>query len=300
MEFLEADNTDTHILYGWCFALDPMRIKKVQARLDHLPLNVEFPLPRTDVATSFKDEEDAAKCGFEFEVPKDKPDGILTLECQLNNDAWIELSQTTLSTYEVKTVRVESVEKSEATARTARPVYNVDTIFVEQQKKIKTKVLGWIFLEDGPAISDIRILYRDQKLKCRYGLMRSDVQAAFPGQKNASNCGFEVKVEDIPGNPNLLFQFKLEGGSWIDFDQRKTSQISKTHYTDKKIPSSKSGVRGNVENAQIGRRYGHQFMFVGWCFRIDGEPVKEVRIRTGKQTFIGKGWIETKGRFCRK
>ena len=291
---LEAENTDTHILYGWCFALDPMVAKKVQARLDHISLNVEYPLPRKDVAASFEYEKDAAKCGFEFEVPNDKPDGILTLECQLNNDAWIELSQTTLSTYEVKTARVEVVEKNETAIRTARPVYNVDTIFVEQQKKIKTKVLGWIFLEDGPAISDVRILFRDKELKCRYGLMRGDVQGEFPGQKNAGRCGFEVKTEDIPGNPNLVFQFKPEGGSWIEFDQRKPSQISKTYYTDKKISSSKSGVRGNVENAQIGRRYGHQFMFVGWCFSITGEPVEEVRIKTGKQTFVGKAGLKRK------
>ncbi|MDA9764500.1 glycosyltransferase family 2 protein [Opitutales bacterium] len=291
---LDVEALETRILYGWCFALNPLAIKKIQARLDHVSLNAEYPLERMDVASSFEKEKNAAKCGFEFELPEDQTDGILTLECQLNNDAWVELSQTTLSTYNVRAVRNETGEKPEAIDQQIRPIYNVDTIFVEQQKKIKTKILGWIFLEDGPIISDVRFLYRDKETKCRYGLMRGDVQGEFPGQKNASNCGFEVKLDDIPGNPNLVFQFKLEGGSWIEFDQRKPSQISKTYYTDKKISSSKSGVRGNVENAQIGRRYGHQFMFVGWCFSISGEPVEEVRIRTGKQTFIGKAGLKRK------
>ena len=289
---LEADNLEGRLIYGWAFGLKPVKIKKIQARLDHLRLDGEFPLKRIDVAGTFKDEPDASMCGFEFDIPEDKPDGILTLECQLDNDAWIELSQTTLSSYDVKKVREETVEKPEAVQQTARPVYNVDNVFIEQQKQIKTKISGWIFLEDGPPISDVRILLKGEELKCRYGLMRGDVQAAFPGQNNATSCGWEVKVKDIPGNPNMIFQFRMEGGPWMEFDRRKVSQIQTSFYFDKKIHEEKSGVKANVESARIGRRYGHQFMFVGWCFRIDGKPVEDVRIRTGKQTFNGKAGLK--------
>jgi hypothetical protein len=177
-------------------------------------------------------------------------------------------------------------------------LYNVETILVEQQKKLKTKISGWIFLKEGPPISEVRMLYRNESLNVRYGLQREDVHQEFPGHKHALNSGFELKLDDLPGNPILIFQYRTEGSSWIEFDQRKPAQIPFTYYTDKKIHESKSGVRANVENAQIGRRYGHQFMFVGWCFRVDGKDVSEVRIRTGKHIFAGKTGLKRKDVFA--
>jgi hypothetical protein len=70
------------IVYGWCFALNPLQVTKIQARLDETSLSVEFPLEREDIADNFSDQEDSNKCGFECELPPDKTDGTITLECK--------------------------------------------------------------------------------------------------------------------------------------------------------------------------------------------------------------------------
>ncbi|MCZ6674637.1 MAG: hypothetical protein O7C75_17040, partial [Verrucomicrobia bacterium] len=295
---LDRSNFDIRVVSGWCFALNPLKITKIQARLDNHPLNTEYHLSRKDTVSAYPDQADANQCGFECELPGNRTDGTLTLECQLQSDSWIEFFQSSLSSVPIITQKPDPNKPARIIEHQTQSVYSVDNIFIEQQKKQKTKVQGWVFLKDGPAITDVRMLYRDKQLDCRYGLQREDVHREFPGQANAIYSGFEIKVDDIPGNPNLIFQFKTENGNWIEFDQRKTAQISTTFYTDKKIPQSKSGVRANVENAQIGRRYGHQFLFVGWCFRMDGKPIEEIRVRTGKQTFEGKAGLPRKDVFA--
>ena len=288
----------TEIVYGWCFALDPLKVSRIQARLDEVQLSVEFPLEREDIADNFVDQPDSKMCGFECELPPNKSDGTLTIECQLDSDTWIEVCQKNLASIEKKKLKTIDNDPSPAVQPKMQSLYNVETIFVEQQKKLKTKLSGWIFLKDGPPISEVRMLFRNQELNLRYGLQREDVHQEFPGHSNALNSGFELKLDDLPGNPNLVFQFKTADSDWIEFDQRKPAQIPFTYYTDKKIAESKSGVRSNVESAQIGRRYGHQFMFVGWCFRTDGEAIEEIRIRTGKQTFPGKTGLKRKDVFA--
>jgi glycosyltransferase involved in cell wall biosynthesis len=285
------------IVIGWCFALNPLLIREIQIRLDETPLVLEYPLKREDVSSVYIDQGDAQKCGFECELPPNRHDGTFTIECKINSESWIQICQMSLkSLKEIKT-RPNINALPETQTFDTQPLFNVETIFVEQQKKLKTRIRGWVFLKDGPAISKVRMLYRDKTLLCRYGMQREDVQQEFPDQLTAAQSGFELQVEDIPGNPNLRFEFKIEGGVWIEFDQRKAAQIHYTFYTERKIPSSKSGVHSNVENAQIGRRYGHQFMMTGWCFRIDGEPIKDIRIRTGKSKFPGKIGIERKDVF---
>lgn len=295
---LDQPDIETRIVYGWGFALNPLRFKEVQARLDETPLNIEFPLLREDVQSAYPEQLDAQKCGFECELPPNRNDGTLTLECKLDTGPWIELSQMSLESLDIREAKPAVENLPTEHALETEYLFNVDTVFVEQQKKLKTKILGWVFLKDGPAISDVRILYREEILNGRYGLQRGDVHQEFLGQANAQYPGFEVLMDDIPGNPNLIFQFRTQEGPWIDFDQRKPAQIRSTFYTDKKIPSSKSGVRANVENAQIGRRYGHQFMITGWCFRIDGQAINEIRIRTGKKTFNGKAGLKRKDVFA--
>jgi len=289
---------NTKTVCGWCFALNPLEIKEIQARLDETPLVCEFPISRKDVRSSYPDEEDSLKCGFEFELPPEVKEGTLTLECKLDSNTWIELEQVSLESLSVTSIK-PTVEKSPSTKRVEiEHLFNVDTIFIEQQKKVKTKILGWVFLKNGIPISDVKILYRDKELLCRYGLLRADVSQEFPGQLNAQTSGFEVTMDDLSGNPSLRFMLRTKGGPWFEFDQRKPSQISTTFYTGKRISSKESGVISNVENARIGRRYGHQFLITGWCFRIDDAPIKEVRVRTGKQVFDGKIGIKRKDVFA--
>ena len=288
---LESEELETRIISGWCFALNPLRVSRIQARLDEQPLTVEYHLERKDTQISYPDQIDAEQCGFECELPDGINDGNLTLECQLQEGSWTEFFQAPLPSIRRITHKPDPEKPARVVENQSKAIYQIDNLFVEQQRKLRTKIRGWIFLKDGPSISDVRLLFRGKEWLCRYGLHREDVHAEYPGQPNALNSGFEIQFDDLPGNPTLTFQLKTDGSGWLDFDTRKVAQIPITYYTDKKIAESKSGVRSNVENAQIGKRYGHQFMMTGWCFRTDGQAVEEVRIRTGKQTFSGKSGI---------
>ena len=282
---------ETKVVSGWCFAVNPLKVSKIQARLDDQPLNVEHHLPRKGTADHYPEQLDSENCGFECELPPGKEDGTLILECRLESASWVEFYQSSIQAIPKVNGQPDHQKSAQIAEHQSNSVYHVETIYEEQQKGLKTKLIGWIFLKDGPPIKELRILMRDKTLKCRYGLQRGDVFQEFPSQTNAIYSGFETRVDDIPGNPTLQFQYKTENSQWITFDQRKPAQIRKTFYTDKKISQTKSGVKSNVEHAQIGRRYGHQFLIIGWCFRVDGETVTEVRIRTGKNTFPGKAGL---------
>ena len=273
--------------------MNPLKVRKIRARLDHVKLNVEAHLPRKDVKAVYPNESDADRCGFECELPAGKKGGTLKLDCQLEgSDIWTEFYQGDLASLSEMAPESDLDNLPQVVEHPLQSRYNLDTIFVEQQRKLRTKLLGWVFLEDGPTIQGVRILIRNGKLKCRYGLQREDVLAEFPGQANAIYSGFEANVEGISGNPNLVFQMQVEGGDWITFDQRKPSQIKTTYYLKKKIPPTESGVLANVENARIERRFGYRFSISGWCFRTDGKPISKIRIRIGQETFPGKPGME--------
>lgn len=289
---LDRTAFDSRVVSGWCFAINPLKINKIQARLDDEPLDTEFYIPRTDTHAIYADQPDAKKCGFECELPKNRTDGSLTLECQIKDGAWTEFYQSSLQTIPIISGKPQAKKAAKSVEPARNCYYNVETIFVEQQKQLKTKIVGWIFLQNGPQILEVRIKSRNKILKCRYGMQRGDVFQEFPGQTNAIYSGFEARAPDIPGNPVLEFQYKAEKGKWNTFDQRKPEQIRKTFYADQKISILKSGVYSNIEHAQIGRRFGHQFLIIGWCFRLDDKPVTDVRIRTGKKIFKGKAALE--------
>lgn len=290
----------TEVVYGWCFALNPLKVRKIQARLDENPLEVEFPVKRKDIAQTYPDQKDARKCGFECDLPPDKTGGTLTLECKLESDAWIEFGSVDLSSVPKRELEALGDTPVPAVRPSIRAIHHLDNLYIEQQKKVKTKLLGWIFLKDGPPITGVRVQHQNKTLKLRYGLQRGDVHQAYPGQVNALNSGFELQMADLPGNPTLTFQFRTGPGGWITFHQCKPSQITPVFYSAKNISEKKSGVASNVENAQIGRRYGHQFMIAGWCFRLDGKPLDRIRIRTGKLTFEGKCGLKRKDVFEEK
>ncbi|MCB1120689.1 MAG: hypothetical protein KJT03_04010, partial [Verrucomicrobiae bacterium] len=44
------EGLNTEVVYGWCFGLNPLKVRKIQARLDEIPLDVEFPVKREDIA----------------------------------------------------------------------------------------------------------------------------------------------------------------------------------------------------------------------------------------------------------
>ena len=248
-------------------------------------------LPREDVSAAYPNEPEAAKCGFECEIPASKKSGTLKLDCQLEGfEVWTEFYQGDLAS--LREVSPDSDPEPLVVQPPFQSRYNVDTIFIEQQRKLRTKLLGWVFLEDGPPITGVRILIRDETLNCRYGLQREDVLSQFPGQTHAIYSGFEANLESVQGNPTLVFQLQVKGADWITFDQRKPAQIKATYFQDKKIPQSQSGVLANVENARIARRSGHQFVISGWCFRADGNPVSGIRIRAGRQIFPAKTGLE--------
>ena len=290
---LDRPDFGTRVIWGWCFGLNPLKVGKIRARLDHVKLDVETHLPRKDVKTAYPNEPDADRCGFECELPAGKKSGTIKLDCQLEGNAfWTEFYQGDLASLEEVAPEPDPDQLPQVVEHRLQSRYNLDTIFVEQQRKLRTKLLGWVFLKDGPTIEGVRILIRDGTLKCRYGLQREDVLAEFPGQANAIYCGFEANIEEVTGNPTLVFQLQVMGGDWITFDQRKPAQIKTTYYQKKKIPATESGVMANVENARIERRFGHQFAISGWCFRTDGKPVSKIRIRIDKETFPGKPGIE--------
>ncbi len=290
---LDRPDFATRVIWGWCFGLKPLKVGKIRARLDHVKLEVETHLPRKDVGSAYPNEPDAGRCGFECELPAGKKSGTLKLDCQLEGNAiWTEFYQGDLASLKEWAPTTDPDQLPQVVEHPLQSRYNLDTIFVEQQRRLRTKLLGWVFLKDGPSIKGVRILIRDGMLKCRYGLQREDVLAEFPGQANAIYCGFEANMEEISGNPNMVFQLQVTGGDWITFDQRKPAQIKTTYYHKKNIPATESGVLANVENARIERRFGHQFSISGWCFRTDGKPVSKIRIRIGNETFPGKPGIE--------
>ncbi len=291
-EIIARPDFGTRVISGWCFGLNPLKVRNIRARLDNIDLEVDTHLPRQDVRIAYPHQPDADRCGFECDLAAGKKVGTLKLDCQLDGNAWTEFFQGDLASLKEIVPKPDPDQPSSVVKHPLQIRYNLDTIHVEHLKKLKTKLVGWVFLKDGPAIHGVRIFVRDKTLKCRYGLQRQDVLAEFPGQSKAIYCGFEAKMDDIPGNPTMVFQLQTKEGDWITFDRRKPAQIKPTYYENKKIPETESGVLFNVENARVERRFGHQFLITGWCFRTDGKPISEIRIRNKKQTFSGKLGIE--------
>lgn len=289
---LDRSAFESQVVSGWCFAVNPLKVNKIQARLDDTQLDTEFHLSREDTKDTYPEQPDAAKCGFECDLPPGKEDGTFTIECQVGKSPWIEFYQTSLQTIPRITDKPPAKKAARIEATESNCIYNVETIFIDAQTQLKTKLVGWVFLKDETQIMEVRICTRNKIYKSRYGLQRGDVFQEFPEQTNSIYSGFESHFKDIPGNPTLQFQYRTEGRRWTTFDQRKPSQIQPTLVSEQEISALKSGVICNVEHAQIGRRFGHQFLIIGWCFRVDGKPVTDVRIKCGKRVFKGESGIK--------
>jgi len=290
----EEDGTEKKLLYGWCFALDPLEINGMRARLDEEILNLERNLPREDVLGAFSKEENAKSCGFEIEIPDGKADGAVTIEAKINDSPWTVFYQQNLGSLPVHQSEKPADKEVVSSLQTHHEKFNVDTLFKETRTQRITHMLGWLVLDPGPKVQRIRIRYRDTIIEGRYGLERQDVQALLSHNDNAYLCGFEFNFDHIEGNPMLHFEYQTDLEDWCEFDRRKVSQIKVTPYTEAMIDETVSGVRASIENAQVGRRFGHEFLIQGWCFTLDGKEIEQIRIRTGKKSFEGKWGVPRK------
>jgi len=293
----QEDEKQKQILYGWCFALDPLELNGIRARLDEDILNLETHLERSDVTQAYPGETNAKLCGFEIEIPEGKPDGALSLEAQIGDAPWTVFFQKNLGALPVSDAQGPATIETSAQREVHPAKFNVDTLFKETRTKLITRMLGWVVLDPGPAICGIRMRYRDKVIEGRYGLQRQDVQGLLPDNSHAGDCGFEFDFDRIDGNPMLHFEYRTEEDDWTEFDRRKVSQIKVTPYTDAVIDEQISGVRASVENAQVGRRFGHEFLIQGWCFTLDGKDIDKIRIKSGKQSFEGKWGVPRKDVF---
>ncbi len=282
---VETKKGESNIVNGWLFGIDPFKITSIQARLDNEILDLEYPIFRADTGVAFPDNAQAQTCGIEIELPLDKADGKLSLEFFTDNDKGTLFFESPLARMQILNTSDSAAQPDASTTPSIEPKFNVDTLFVEQQKKLKTRMLGWLFINDSMKIEAVRARYRNEIISARYGLERPDVQGLFTHDSKAIYSGFEFQFDDIKGNPLIIFEMDLGNEEWIEFDRRKPSQINTTFYTDAKIDEKVSRVKSGVESAQIGRRYGHDFMIVGWCFSIDKQSIERVRIVTKGATF---------------
>ena len=167
---------------GWCVCAGESRSPAVRLVAGEQVFPLKSRRRREDVGPAHPGSP--IDCGFEIEARLRPGATIVRLEASANNQEWHPLKQLTVVT---TPDRLRAVIENPA-----------------QDAKVTAsmRVQGWCAHADYE-LAEVWLHYGDQKVRCEYGLKRTDVPSLVPGAVNAPRAGF-IASKNIPAGYSRL------------------------------------------------------------------------------------------------
>ncbi|MBA2585902.1 MAG: glycosyltransferase, partial [Chthoniobacterales bacterium] len=220
-------STDPLYICGWCVDRMGAPVRGLRAKTERNVFPAKIGIQRRDVRAIFPGLQFAHCSGFAIEVALPSGAGTLDLELLGPDERWHLFDRRSYFERRRRTpaaaLRAEErdVFRAAAGGVVSRFAFWLEPRCNWSRMPKRQRLAGWCVALDGPPIAEIRAITGAKKSLARYGLMRSEVKAAFPGVPGAVDSGFLVTVEPSLGSSELVLEARSRDGKWEPFMRRR-------------------------------------------------------------------------------
>lgn len=288
-EILIHSHSSTRLLTGWIVPRDKFSITKVSIYSDSQELELVSGIERSDVAAQLPTSDAARFSGISVELPNDSKHNFIRIYCEVDGKYTVLCWEGSVE-YLPKVFYEHPIGIHNLSDLKNDKIRNVvEGCFHDVASPYKKKLFGWIVdLKSSNAVNGVRVRFCDKIVEGKCTLPRPDVEKQHPNTAHSLNTGFEIAIQRVVGDPFMAFDYLNAEGKWVEFRFGFLSDFKAYRTLTQTIKEDTSGVKYRVDHAKVGRPYGYEYMIVGWCFRLDDQPIEAVRLKSNGSIFEAK------------